>query len=125
MESARMPVLPVIDLMLVSGWTALLIAFLLKLADLVTRGSQTIFSLTPGDFLLFSVVCFLFAIALAARTWVASQAPSRSAARRRRETLAAYHALQNGNGTAVASEEGAPGMARDETAPTPAPSRAS
>ena len=106
-----MPVLPVIDLLLLTGWTSLLLGFLLKLADLITRGNQTIFSLAPTDFLQVAVVCFLFAIALAARTWVASQAPAQSAVRRREETLAAYHALQERNGTypapaSVAETEG-------------------
>jgi hypothetical protein len=114
-----MPVLPVIDLLLLCGWTSLMVGFLLKLADLVTRGNQSIFALSPRDFVLFSVVCFLFAIALAARTWVASQAPSRSAARRREETLAAYRALQNGHGTLGVHEEGAePGLEQGEPAPS-------
>ena len=53
---------------------------------------------------------FLFAIALAARTWVESQAPAQSAARRRDETLAAYEALKARNGpvaqAATSDEEG-------------------
>jgi hypothetical protein len=39
----------------------------------------------------------LFAIALAARTWVASQSPAELAVRRREETLDAYRALQGDN----------------------------
>ena len=106
-----MPVLPVIDLMLLTGWTSLLIGFLLKVADLLTRGNQAIFGLAPTDFLMISVVSFLFAIALAARTWVASQAPAQSAVRRREETLAAYQALQERNGTYPAPVEDDEGLA--------------
>ena len=93
----EMPVLPVIDLLLLAGWTSLLVGFVLKVADLLTRGNQSIFSLSPIDFLMMAVVSFLFAIALAARTWVASQSPAQSAARRREETLDAYRALQGDN----------------------------
>jgi len=89
-----MPVLPVIDLLLLAGWTSLLVGFVLKVADLLTRGNQSIFSLSPIDFLILAVVSFLFAIALAARTWVASQSSSKLAVRRREETLDAYRALQ-------------------------------
>ena len=92
-----MPVLPIIDLLLLAGWTSLLVGFVLKVADLLTRGNQSIFSLSPIDFLMMAVVSFLFAIALAARTWVASQSPAQSAARRREETLDAYRALQGDN----------------------------
>lgn len=89
-----MPVLPVIDLLLLAGWTSLLVGFVLKVADLLTRGNQSIFSLSPFHFLILAVVSFLFAIALAARTWVASQSPAELAVRRREETLDAYRALQ-------------------------------
>ena len=94
MGELEMPVLPVIDLLLLAGWTSLLVGFVLKVADLLTRGNQSIFSLSPIDFLIMAVVSFLFAIALAARTWVASQSSSKLAVRRREETLDAYHALQ-------------------------------
>ncbi len=100
-----MPVLPLIDLMLLTGWTSLLVGFLLKVADMLTRGNQTFLTLAPSDFVLIAVVTFLFAIALAARTWVESQAPAKSAARRRDETLAAYEALQARNGTIGSADE--------------------
>ena len=89
-----MPVLPVIDLLLLVGWSSLLVGFVLKVADLLTRGNQSVFSLAPTDFLIMAAVSFLFAIALAARTWVASQSPAQSAIRRREETLDAYRTLQ-------------------------------
>lgn len=88
-----MPVLPLIDLMLLSGWTALLVGFVLKMVYLTTHYRPTIASLTPIDFLMIAGAAMLFAIALAARTWVATQTPARSAARRRDETLEAYRAL--------------------------------
>jgi len=88
-----MPVLPLIDLMLLSGWTALLVGFVLKMVYLTTNYRPTIASLTPIDFLMIAIAAMLFAIALAARYWVASQSPAQSAVRRRDETLEAYRAL--------------------------------
>lgn len=98
-----MPVLPMIDLLLLSGWTALLVGFVLKVVYLTTSYRPTILSLTPKDFLQVAVAAMLFAIALAARTWVKAQEPGAAAVRRRDETLAAWSKLGNGNGeTAVA-----------------------
>jgi len=92
----EMPVLPLIDLMLLSGWTALLVGFVLKMVYLTTNYRPTIASLTPIDFLMIGIAAMIFAIALAARSWVASQSPAQSAARRRDETMEAYRAI---NGT--------------------------
>ena len=90
-----MPVLPLMDLMLLAGWTSLAVGFVFKAVYLLTHYRPTFFSLTPIDFLMIAIAAFLFAIALAARTWVASQVPANSAARRRDETLEAYRALHN------------------------------
>ncbi|HKK50433.1 MAG TPA: hypothetical protein VKA74_02550 [Myxococcota bacterium] len=88
-----MPVLPLIDLMLLSGWTSLFVGFVLKAIHLTTSYRPTLLGLTPLDFLLIAVAAFLFAIALAARTWVKTQEPAAVAARRREETLDAWNAL--------------------------------
>jgi hypothetical protein len=93
-----MPVLPLIDFMLLSGWTALLIGFVLKAIHLTTNYRPTIIGLTPIDFLLIGVAAMLFAIALAARTWVKTQEPTAVAIRRRDETLEAWKALKGSNG---------------------------
>ncbi len=89
-----MPVLPLIDLMLFSGWTALLVGFVLKVIHLTTSYRPTILGLTPIDFLMIAAATMLFAIALAARTWVQSQEPTAVAIRRRDETLEAWKALK-------------------------------
>lgn len=91
-----MPVLPLIDLLLFSGWTALLIGFVLKVIALSTAYRPTILGLAPSDFLMIAVAAMLFAIALAARTWVKQQEPTAQAIRRRDETLEAWNALRNG-----------------------------
>lgn len=104
-ESPAMPVLPLIDLMLLAGWTSLLVGFVLKAVGLVMAVQPTIAKLAPVHFLMIAVAAFLFAIALAARTWVASQAPAVSAARRRDETLEAYRALHRSDAGETESEE--------------------
>jgi hypothetical protein len=95
-----MPVLPLIDLMLLSGWTALLVGFVLKVIHLSTSYRPTILGLTPIDFILVASVAMLFAIALAARTWVKTQEPTAAAMRKRDETIEAWNALK-GNGSRV------------------------
>jgi hypothetical protein len=114
----EMPVLPLIDLMLLSGWTALLVGFVLKVVHLTTSYRPAILGLTPIDFLMIAAAAMLFAIALAARTWVKSQEPTAAAIRRRDETIEAWNALKNGEarGADAVSEDviaaGDPGMDR-------------
>ncbi|HEB89300.1 MAG TPA: hypothetical protein ENI85_06995 [Deltaproteobacteria bacterium] len=98
-----MPVLPLIDLMLLSGWTALLVGFVLKVIHLTTSYRPAIVGLTPIDFLLMGVAAMLFAIALAARTWVKTQEPTAAAIRRRDETLEAWNALKGQETEAAAA----------------------
>jgi hypothetical protein len=98
-----MPVLPLIDLMLLSGWTLLFVGLILKIVQLATSYRPAILGLTPFDFLLAGVAAMLFAIALAARTWVKSQEPAAVAARRQRETMDAWNALPR-NGTGAESK---------------------
>jgi hypothetical protein len=89
-----MPVLPLIDLMLLSGWTALLVGFVLKMVAATTSYRPTIIGLSPIDFLMIAVAAMLFAIALAARTWVKSQEPTAVALRKKEETMEAWNRLQ-------------------------------
>ena len=95
-----MPVLPLIDLLLLAGWTALLVGFVLKVIHLTTTYRPTLLTLAPNDFLEMAVAAMLFAIALAARTWVKTQDPGTTAARRRDETLAAWNKLHHSTDTA-------------------------
>jgi len=105
-----MPVLPLIDLMLLSGWTSLFVGFVLKVIHLTTSYRPTIFGLTPLDFLLIALAALLFAIALAARTWVKTQEPAAIAARRHKETMDAWHALSR-NGVHDEPDPEEPGKA--------------
>jgi hypothetical protein len=65
-----MPVLPLIDALIFLGWSSLMIAFVLKGIDISTSFRPHVFGLTAFDFLLGAGVCMLFALTLAARTWV-------------------------------------------------------
>lgn len=77
-----MPVLPLIDLLIMVGWTSLMGAGLLKAIYLSTMYRPTVVGLGPGDFLVFAGVCLMFAMALAARTWVKYHEPRLMASRR-------------------------------------------
>ena len=100
-----MPVLPLIDLMLLSGWTALLVGFVLKMVAVATSYRPTLIGLSPIDFLMIGVAAMLFAIALAARTWVKSQEPTAVALRKREETMEAWNRLQQPDSDADAQAD--------------------
>ena len=65
-----MPVLPLIDLLILISWTSFMWAFLHKALWLALGATFTVLGLTPYDFILGGGCCLLFALALAARTWV-------------------------------------------------------
>ncbi len=71
-----MPVLPLIDLLILIAWTGLMWAFVHKALWLALGSSFTVLGLTPYDFVLGGGVCLLFALALAARTWVRANEPA-------------------------------------------------
>lgn len=79
-----MPILPIIDLLILSGWTALMVGAALKAIDITTRYHPMIAGLTSMDFAVMAAVCFGFALTLAARTWVKLNEPALLALRRRR-----------------------------------------
>jgi hypothetical protein len=62
--------LPLIDLLIVIGWTSLLGAGLLKAVQLTTHYRPRLLGMGPQDFVLLAGICLLFSLALAARTWV-------------------------------------------------------
>jgi hypothetical protein len=74
------------------------VGFVLKVVYLTTSYRPTLLTLTPSDFLEVAIAAMLFAIALAARTWVKAQEPLATAARRRDETLAAWSRLNASDG---------------------------
>ena len=82
-----MPVLPLIDALIFCGWSSIFSAIFLKSIYVTTSYRPTPFGLHPSDFLTIAGVCLLFALALAARTWVKATEPE-LLARRRRARLA-------------------------------------
>lgn len=77
-----MPVLPFIDLLIMVGWTSLMGACLLKAIYVTTAYRPEFFGMDPSDFVLVAGVCLLFALTLAARTWVKYHEPRLFASRR-------------------------------------------
>jgi hypothetical protein len=82
-----MPVLPIIDALVLVAWSCLFVGFLQKAIMAATSYRPIIFGMSPVDFLFVAAVCLLFALALAARTWVKAHEPE-LLARRRRARLA-------------------------------------
>ncbi len=65
-----MPVLPLIDLLILLGWSSLFVGATLKAIWITTSYRPTILSLSPIDFLWIAAAFLLFSLSLAARTWV-------------------------------------------------------
>lgn len=78
-----MPVLPLIDALILLGWSSLFGGVLLKAVYVTTSYRPTVFGLHPSDFLTIAGVALLFALTLAARTWVKYAEPELMARRRR------------------------------------------
>ena len=90
-----MPILPIIDLLILMGWTSLFGAFALKAIYLSTSYRPTLFGLGPLDMVIMAAVFLLFSLALAARTWVkAHESQGLAASARVSATLDAYSAVQ-------------------------------
>lgn len=70
-----MPALPFIDALIFLGWSSVMVAFILKAIDISTHYRPAIFGLSAIDFLWVSGIFLLFALALAARTWVKANEP--------------------------------------------------
>lgn len=82
-----MPVLPMIDLLILLGWTSLALGAVLKAIAITTAYRPAIFYLGPFDFLIIAGILLLFALTLAARTWVKAYEPEILAKQRRVSTL--------------------------------------
>lgn len=90
-----MPVLPIIDLLILMGWTSMFAAFALKAIMITTSYQPQLFGMGPLDLTILAGICLLFALALAARSWVKShEAQPFSARDRATATLDAYSAVQ-------------------------------
>jgi hypothetical protein len=99
-------VLPLIDLLILLGWTTLSIGAVLKAVYVTTSYRPTLMGLTPIDCALAAGVFLLLSLALAARTWVKLNEPRLVAARRSLRAQGMYDVSQ-GNGNGESSENGA------------------
>ena len=70
-----MPVLPLVDLLILMGSGCLGVGFVLKAVMVTTRYRPTVFGFSSMDFLIIAGICFVFALTLAARTWVKVNEP--------------------------------------------------
>jgi len=124
-----MPVLPIIDLLILMGWTSLFGAFALKAVAISTAYRPTLFGLGPFDFVVMAGIFLLFSLALSARAWVKAHESQTFAARERAAaTLEAYSAVQAearrhqgegaGRGADGASPAGSASSGASQTPPT-------
>jgi hypothetical protein len=65
-----MPILPIIDLLILMAWTSLFAAVGVKAIHVATHYRPLIFGLGALDLVIMATVMLIFALALAARTWV-------------------------------------------------------
>ena len=79
-----MSILPLMDAMILFGWTSLVAGGLLKAVYVTTHYRPTVLGLTPIDFLGIAIVALLLALTLAARTWVKVAEPELLRRRRAR-----------------------------------------
>ena len=119
-----MPALPLIDTLIFLGWSSIMVAFILKAIDISTRYRASVFGLNAHDFLLASGIFLLFALTLAARTWVKANEPRmlRERWRRLREESEPFHGW-NGEPARVEAEPRATADPDLEPGAPPAPVR--
>ena len=103
-----MPVLPFIDALILMGWSSVFGAILLKSIYATTSYRPTPFGMHPSDFLTVAGVSLLFALALAARTWVKAHEPELLARRRRARLAEAGYSEDEMNGFVRARETEVP-----------------
>lgn len=77
-----MLILPLIDLLILSGTGMLVIGFVLKAVAITTVYRPTVLGFSSTDFVVLCGVCWVFALTLVARSWVRLNEPRIMAARR-------------------------------------------
>ncbi|MDJ0849293.1 MAG: hypothetical protein QNK04_13035 [Myxococcota bacterium] len=77
-----MLILPLIDLLILSGTGFLAIGFVLKAISVTTTYHPAILGFSSMDFVIFTGICWAFALTLAARSWVRLNEPKLLAVKR-------------------------------------------
>ncbi|HIF97906.1 MAG TPA: hypothetical protein EYQ54_12920 [Myxococcales bacterium] len=91
-----MPILPIVDLMILTAWTSLLGACVLKAIRVTTTYTPDLFGMGPLELTLVGAVLLLFALTLTARTWLKGKEYAGTTAKDRAAgTLQAYSAVQS------------------------------
>lgn len=103
-----MLILPIIDLLVLSGTGFLVIGFLLKAVTVLTGTNPTILGFSSIDFVLMTGVCWAFALVLAARSWVKLHEPNLESLRRAQLTAIRKESEGSGALTYDESEEPLP-----------------
>ena len=105
-----MPILPIIDLLILLGWTTLFGAFALKAIHITTHYRPELFGMGPMDMIVTAATFLLFALALAARTWVKAHESERSSTSARiNATLDAYTTVRDADPVTSTRKEPAAG----------------
>ncbi len=112
-----MPVLPLIDFLILMGWTSLIVGFLEKTIYLATAYRPRLLGLTPLDLLLIAFALLLLALTLAARTWVKLHEPRLVALQRRAEADKLLALVRGGQAAAAEPGAGAAFASSPERAP--------
>jgi hypothetical protein len=107
---AHVPILPLIDLLILLGWTSLLVGFAQKAIWISTSYRPGLLGLAPMDFVVIAGICLVFALSLAARTWVKLNEPRLVALQRRLAIADARRAAED-------AEYGADDDEEDELSP--------
>ncbi len=92
-----MPILPLIDLLILAGWSSLAVGAVLKAVAITTVYRPTLLTLTPMDLVVVAAICFGFALTLAARTWVKLNEPRLIHIQRRRTEAQGRQSAPEGN----------------------------
>ena len=101
-----MPILPIMDLLILVGSTLVGIGALLKAVYVTTSYRPTLLGLGPLDCAIAAGVFLLFALALAARTWVkASEQDALAARRAQLESADMHFGSTSGSGEDSGGEE--------------------
>ena len=99
-----MPILPIIDLLILMGWTSLFAGFALKGIYISTSYRPTLLGAGPLDLVILAGIFLLFSLALAARTWVKLHDQQvRADGAKATATLEAYARLQGDSGAAASN----------------------
>ena len=117
-----MLILPLIDLLILVGTGCLAVGFALKAVDITTHYHPAILGFSSMDFLMMMGVCWVFALTLAARTWVKINEPlllqrRRESAQARARRQVEDYELANGTVRSVGPDEAdeiAPGLAASD-----------